>query len=77
MKYGTKLLLTLTKYFEFERSNKLTAQELNIVRQTLYHRLNKIKNIMNLDFDMPENRLNIEIALKAYQLIQLRGVPVK
>lgn len=77
MKYGTKLLLTLTKYFENERSNKLTAQELNIVRQTLYHRLNKIKNIINLDFDMPENRLNIEIALKAYQLIQLRGVPVK
>jgi len=76
-KYGTDLLLTLAKYFEFERSTKLTSQNLHIVRQTLYHRLKKIKNIINLDFDMPKNRLNIEIALKAYQLTQQRGIPTK
>jgi purine catabolism regulator len=76
-KYGTELLLTLFRYFEFERSVKLTAQNLHIVRQTLYHRLKKIKEIMNLDFDLPENRLNIEIALKAYQLKQQWRVPTE
>lgn len=75
-KYGTEFLLTLSKYFEFERSKQLTAQSLDIVRQTLYYRLNRIKTILNLDFDMPENRLNIEIALKAYQLLQ-RKTPTK
>src|SRR6185437_4027846 len=75
-KYGTEMLLTLTKYFECERSKQLTAQNLDIVRQTLYHRLEKIKLIVDLDFDMPENRLNVEIALKAYQLLQ-RRVPTK
>ncbi|MCO0600152.1 PucR family transcriptional regulator ligand-binding domain-containing protein [Peribacillus butanolivorans] len=75
--YGTELLLTLTKYFEFDRSKKLTAQKLHIVRQTLYHRMEKIKKILDFDFDMPENRLNVEMALKAYQLIQQGGVPTK
>ncbi|WP_342602621.1 helix-turn-helix domain-containing protein [Peribacillus sp. FSL E2-0159] len=75
--YGTELLLTLAKYFELDRSKKLTAQKLHVVRQTLYHRLEKIKKILDLDFDMPENRLNVEMALKAYQLIQQVGVPTK
>ena len=75
-KYGTEMFLTLLKYFEFERSKQLTAQNLGIVRQTLYYRLNRIKMILGFDFDMPENRLNIEIALKAHQLLQ-RKAPTK
>ena len=75
--YGTELLLTLAKYFEFDRSTKLTAENLHIVRQTLYHRIKKIKEILDFDFDIPENRLNVEMALKAYQLIQLGGAPTK
>ncbi|MGG2025935.1 PucR family transcriptional regulator ligand-binding domain-containing protein [Gottfriedia sp. S16(2024)] len=75
-KYGTELILTLTKYFEFERSKQLTAQYLDTVRQTIYYRLEKIKQIIGFDFDLPENRLNTEIALKAYQLLQ-RGVLTK
>ncbi|MFE6166283.1 PucR family transcriptional regulator [Viridibacillus arvi] len=74
---GTELLLTLAKYFEFDRSKKLTAQDLYIVRQTLYHRLEKIKMILNFDFEAPENRLNVEIALKSYQFTQQGGVPSK
>lgn len=75
--YGTELLLTLSKYFEFDRSKKLTAQDLYIVRQTLYHRLEKIKMILNFDFDAPENRLNVEIALKTYQFTHQGGVTSK
>ncbi|MGE7094208.1 PucR family transcriptional regulator [Lysinibacillus sp. NPDC048646] len=75
--YGTELLLTLAKYFEFDRSKKLTAQDLYIVRQTLYHRLEKIKMILNFDFEAPENRLNVEIALKTYQFTQQGGVSSK
>ncbi|MGF9976343.1 PucR family transcriptional regulator ligand-binding domain-containing protein [Viridibacillus arvi] len=74
---GTELLLTLAKYFEFDRSKKLTAQDLYIVRQTLYHRLEKIKMILNFDFEAPENRLNVEIALKSYQFTQQGGVSSK
>lgn len=74
---GTELLLTLAKYFEFDRSKKLTTQDLYIVRQTLYHRLEKIKMILNFDFEAPENRLNVEIALKSYQFTQQGGVPSK
>ncbi|MET3291519.1 UNVERIFIED_CONTAM: purine catabolism regulator [Brevibacillus sp. OAP136] len=75
--YGTELLLTLAKYFELDRSKQLTAQKLHIVRQTLYHRLEKIKKIINFDFDLPENRLNVEMALKAYQIIQQGTLKVK
>lgn len=71
--YNTEMVLTLSTYFECERSRQHTAHHLDIVRQTLYYRLNNIKEILGLDFDMPENRLNIEIALKAYQFMQRKA----
>lgn len=68
--YGSEMLLTLMKYFELDCSRQLTAQHLDIVRQTLYYRLKQIKEILGYDFDLPENKLNIDLALKAYQFMQ-------
>lgn len=68
--YNTIMLETLRTYFEYERSKKHTSGHLNIVRQTLYYRLEKIKEILDFDFDQPEYRLNVEMALKAFHLLQ-------
>lgn len=51
---------------------KVTAENLHIVRQTQYHRFKKINDVLTFDFDAPENRLNVEMALKVYQLIQAK-----
>jgi len=66
---GGKLLYTLKIYLEQNESKKDAAEKLFIVRQTLYHRLGKIRQLLGFDFSNPENRLSLEIAFRAYQLL--------
>ncbi|WP_085993260.1 PucR family transcriptional regulator [Oceanobacillus senegalensis] len=67
-----ELLLTLSTYLQCLGSKKLTAERLYIVRQTLYHRLEKISNLLGEDFMNPVNRQAIELAVTAYHLLEYK-----
>ncbi|MDQ0338683.1 sugar diacid utilization regulator [Caldalkalibacillus uzonensis] len=66
--HGTKLLTTLKTYLACHGSKQETAQQLYIVRQTLYHRLNKLEELLGKDFMSFERRVAIECALLAHEL---------
>ncbi|MGP7818027.1 PucR family transcriptional regulator [Niallia sp. 01092] len=67
-KNDSQLLKTLAVYLECSGSKKESADRLFIVRQTLYHRIEKIESLLGKDFMNPANRLAIETAIQAYYL---------
>lgn len=62
-KYNSKLLETLKTYLECNGSKQETANKLFIVRQTLYHRLEKLENLLGKDFMDHEKRVTFEFML--------------
>lgn len=64
-----QLLKTLEIYLQNNCSKKDTAEQLFIVRQTLYHRLEKIKQLLGEKILQQDYRLALEIAIKAYRFI--------
>ncbi len=66
---GSELLTTLKVYLDHDGSKQIAAQKLFIVRQSLYYRLEKIAELLGEDFMSPENRISIQVALRAYQLL--------
>ncbi|OCT13709.1 CdaR family transcriptional regulator [Paenibacillus pectinilyticus] len=64
-----QLLRTLHVYLTLSGSKQETAKELFIVRQTLYHRLDKIAAILGDDFMKPQKRIALELALHAFEYI--------
>ncbi len=64
----SELLRTLEVYLDCRGSKKEAAEQLFIVRQTLYHRLRKIGELLGKDFMEPSNRLALELAIKAYYI---------
>ncbi|RED58057.1 PucR family transcriptional regulator [Cohnella lupini] len=66
---GSELLLTLKVYLDHEGSKQIAAQKLFIVRQSLYYRLEKMAELLGEDFLSAENRISIQVALRAYQLL--------
>lgn len=66
-KYNGKLMETLKVYLECNGSKKETARKLFVVRQTLYHRIQKLEKLLGDDFMHPEKRLAIEFMIKAYE----------
>jgi PucR family transcriptional regulator, purine catabolism regulatory protein len=66
---GSELLTTLRVYLDHDGSKQVAAQKLFIVRQSLYYRLEKLKELLGEDFMAPENRLAISVALRAHQLL--------
>lgn len=62
------LLKTLAVYLECNGSKKEAAERLFIVRQTLYHRIEKLESLLGKDFLEPVNRLALEVAIHAYYL---------
>lgn len=64
---GSSLLYTLHIYLKNQSSKKQAAEELFIVRQTLYHRLEKIRSLVHYDISLPQNRFMYEFALHAYE----------
>src|SRR5699024_1834309 len=73
-KKGTELLKSLQIYLKNLGSKNETARELFIVRQTLYHRLNKIKELLGEDYIHPENRVMIEFAIYAKNYLEMNGL---
>jgi len=69
-KNGTDLYQTLCVYLACNGAKNDTAEQLFIVRQTLYKRIERLENILGADFLQAPYRLNIEIAVKAYELLK-------
>lgn len=64
------LLKTLRVYFDCNGSKIKTAEQLFIVRQTLYLRLEKLEELLGADFMVTEKRLAIEFALNANSYVK-------
>lgn len=64
-----KMLETLKVFLEVNGSKKEAARRLFIVRQTLYHRIEKLKELLGQDFMKPEKRLALEIAVYGSQFL--------
>jgi len=62
------LLRTLRIYLEQNGSIKNTAENLFIHRSTLLYRLEKVKELMDIDLDDSETRFNLMMAYKLYDL---------
>ncbi len=74
---GSDLFETLRVYLACNGSKKETAEQLFIVRQTLYHRIEKIESILGKDFMSPLNRITLEVAIRAHQLLNQSINPIK
>lgn len=66
---GSELLQTLKVYLDHDGSKQIAAQKLFIVRQSLYYRLDKISELLGEGYMNSENRLALQVALRAYQLL--------
>ncbi|MEW9700487.1 PucR family transcriptional regulator [Paenibacillus sp. SI8] len=66
---GSELLRTLKVYLDHDGSKQIAAQQLFIVRQSLYYRLEKIEELLGADYMSPEKRLALQVAIRAYQLL--------
>ena len=66
----TNLLETLRVYFECNGNVAQTAKALYIHRNTLLYRLERIREVGNLDLDDAETRLQLQLALRAYELVR-------
>ncbi|HLY24912.1 MAG TPA: helix-turn-helix domain-containing protein [Aggregatilineales bacterium] len=71
----SELIETLGAYFGNNGNTALTAKELNIHRNTLAYRLNRIAEITCLDLDDADVRLNLHLALKAREV--LKATPIQ
>ncbi len=64
-----QLLLTLKYYLRHNGKKNETAKSLYVVRQTLYHRLEKIQELFGDLFSSHERRLAIELAILGYEYL--------
>ncbi|WP_209124097.1 PucR family transcriptional regulator [Alkalihalobacillus sp. BA299] len=70
-KYNGKLIETLKAYLACNGSKQETAKKLYVVRQTMYHRIEKLENLLGDDFMNSEKRLAIEFMLLAYNYLNM------
>ena len=66
-----ELVHTLETYLELAGDAKRAAEQLNLHRASLYYRLNRIEEVLGIDFKNGDDRLAVHLALKA---LRLRGV---
>lgn len=64
-----RLLHTLKVYLNYSGAKKETAKDLFIVRQTLYHRLEKIYELLGDDLMEAKKRTAIELAIFSYEYL--------
>lgn len=66
-KHNSQLLSTLRFFLDHSQSKQEASEGLYIHRQSLYRRLDKIKQLLGDDFLLPENRLCLELAIRAHE----------
>ncbi|MDQ0244343.1 purine catabolism regulator [Bacillus fengqiuensis] len=67
--YNGKLMETLKIYLECNGSKQETAKRLFVVRQTLYHRIEKLEKLLGGDFMEPKKRMAIEFMIMVYDYL--------
>lgn len=65
--HGSQLVLTLRVFLDQGCSKQETSDRLYIRRQTLYHRLEKIRELLGDTYMSAEHRLSLELALRAHE----------
>ncbi len=71
-RHHTNLLDTLKVFLDCDRSKQQTADALFIHRQTLYHRLEQLQQLLSVDLDDPVARLFLHVAIY-YHLFHRAG----
>lgn len=71
--HNSHMLDTLKVFFEVNGSKKEAAERLFVVRQTLYHRLDKLKELLGDDFMESEKRMAIEFAVHALRFVDMNN----
>ncbi len=66
---STELVKTLEAYFEYNGNLTRMSENLYTHYNTILYRINRIKEITGMDLDDPNDRLNLEIALKIKKLL--------
>ncbi|WP_431027660.1 PucR family transcriptional regulator [Lysinibacillus sp. LZ02] len=69
-KNSGELYQTLAIYLACNGAKNDAAEQLFIVRQTLYKRIERLENILGENFLQSPYRLNLEMAMKAYELLK-------
>ena len=64
---NNEYIQTLFTYIQNNRSMTLTAKELHIHTNTLYHRIKKIEHILDLDFNHYEDYLKVQLGFYLYK----------
>ncbi|MDN4074466.1 PucR family transcriptional regulator [Fictibacillus terranigra] len=70
-KNNTRLLTTLKVFLMCGGSKQETAGQLYIVRQTLYHRIKQLEELLGKDFMEPGKRQAVEFAAMAHEYLEL------
>jgi sugar diacid utilization regulator len=65
---GTKLLITLESYLECGGNIARTSSQLEIHRNTLLQRLERLQKLCMLDLERVQNRLPLLVAIKVHRL---------
>lgn len=70
---NTELLCTLRKLLDNNFSWKCTAKHMHTHVNTIYYRVNKIEELMNIDLSSMESRVNLYIAIKVWDTLRSTG----
>lgn len=71
--HNTELLKTLRAYFEENGNLTNVAKKIYIHYNTVHYRLQRIEKITGLSLDNPDDKLNLEIALKMLNFTDILG----
>ncbi len=63
------LLQTLEAFLESHGNATQTAEKLSVHRNTLFYRMNRIQDILNLDLNQTDVRLAVHLSLKIHRLL--------
>lgn len=66
----SELIETLKKYFEYGGNLKRISQEMYIHYNTIIYRMQRIKEILGIDFENHNSMLNVQICLRVYDIIK-------
>lgn len=69
---NSELIKTLKIYFECDGNMKKISKKMYMHYNTIIYRVQQIKDITGLDLENGDSRLNLEIALKAMDLIKIK-----
>ena len=69
---NSNLVETLEAFFAHHGNLSQTAEALFIHRNTLQYRMDRIAEIASIDLDNPETRLALQLAIKAYRLLNAK-----